>query len=209
MQRVHLLSDLPSVDQTFVDAVAQVGGVRDVLVLDTFMGLDRETGAMADTPDHRRADIYIEWRRVRGQYGLEICLFGPPTPAAPMSEAEFARKLAIELRRPLVLSDCHANPYSYLRFNPDGAIYRVFTRVDDEDGNASFDLVCDLDPDDPDYIAASLIWPVDEPLPPKPADAPEHMVASMRRFCLDTNVGARLCEIFWSGCPYERTQSHV
>ncbi len=187
-----------------MDAVARVSGARDVLVLDTFMGLDRETGALVDAVDNRRADIYVEWRRSPGQFGLEIHVYGPPRRSESMSEAELARRLARTMRCAFVISDCHANPYSYFRIDPDGAMHRVYTRVDDDNGNASFDIVCDLDPSDPAYIPSTLMWPADEPFPKKPADAPDHMPATMRRFCMDRDADDRLCEIFWDACPYLR-----
>lgn len=202
MQRVSLLSDLASVDQTFVDAVAAIAGLSNVLVLDTYWGGDRETGKLAEEIDTREADLYIEWRRFKGRYGLAVDMYGPKPLRETLSEAEFVRRLAMTLGRRMVISDCDANPWSYLFIEPDGSLHHGYMRTDDEDGNAVYDLVHELDPSDPSYIEELVVWPAGRAWPIKPADAPDHMPPEIRRFCrASPGDEGKLCESFWAPCP--------
>jgi hypothetical protein len=200
VQPIHLLSDLDDVDARFIAAVAKVAGTNDVLLLDTWCGINPATGEMPEER-HRQAAVYVERCRRPGRFGLDIAIFGRRRTEPNMSKAEFTRALACELGQPLVLSDCDANPWSYFRVDPDGAVHHVFTRVDDDQDRDRFDLACDLDPSDPEHIPATLIWPADEPLPRKPADAPDHLPSALRTFCLGA-TDAKLCETFWAPCPY-------
>lgn len=202
MQPVSLLSDLETVDQAFVDAVAAVAGLSNILVLDTFWGSDRETGVWPEGIDRREADVYIEWKRFKGRYGLAVDMYGPKPLREPISEAVFVRRLAMTLGRRLVTSDCDPNPWSYYRIDPNGSLHHDYMRTDDENGDEVFDLVSELDPGDPDFIASLEIWPASAPWPAKPADAPDHMPPEIRRLCRAApGDEGKLCETFWASCP--------
>lgn len=192
------MSDLEDVDTGFVAAVAALAGTQDVLLLDTWNGVDPLTFEM---PEHQAdAAIFIERYRRPGRFGLDISIFGQHRIEPTLSEAEFVRRLAHALCRSFVISDCDANPWSWFRIDPNGAIYQVYTCPDGEDGAILYDLACDLEPNHPDYIAQRRVWPAGEPLPQKPADAPDHLPRDMRTFCQGADTGG-LCESFWAPCP--------
>ncbi|MBI3439557.1 MAG: hypothetical protein HY054_13080 [Proteobacteria bacterium] len=201
MQPVSILSDVVDVDAQFVAAVAKIAGTSDVLVLDTWNGVDPRTQELIS---HRAAALYIERFRRLGRYGLDISIFGKHCIEPNLSEAAFIRLLAREIGRSMVASDCEFNPWSWFRFDPDGAIYQVYT-VPDEGEEALFDLACDLDTSDLNYLAQNLVVRAGEPLSEKPADAPDHMPATLRGSCDNADEG-KLCETFWAACPKRRNR---
>lgn len=198
MQPVSIMSDMADVDAAFIRAVADVANTQDVLLLDTWNGVDPVT---FELPDERaEAAVYVERYRRPGRFGLDVSIFGMHRIEPNMSAAEFVRRLAGALCRSFVISDCDANPWSWFRIDPDGAIYQVYTCPDEDDGTIIYDLACDLAPDHPDYIAQSRVWPAHEPLSQKPEDAPDHLTRERRTFCRDAEKGG-LCESFWAPCP--------
>ena len=200
MERVNIHSDLEAVDQAFLGAVAAITGLSRIHVLDIYWGADRDTGMYRDEVSAPDADVYVEWMRARGRFGLAIQLYGPKPTVTALSEGQIIAQLAARLSRSFVTSDCGANPWSWFRIDPDGAVWRVFTATDDEDGER-FDLAHDLEPDDP-YLQPLLISPAGTPWPEKPADAPERIPAELRRICHDANGAGKLCGVFWGACPY-------
>jgi len=186
------LSDLDALDERFLGPFTALAGTRDVVVLDTYRGLDKQTGEMSETEDAQNAAIYIEWTRRKGRFGLDINAFGPGLPR-DVTRAQFARKLAALLDRPLLVSDCSLFGFSWLKHDPDGAIWEVVSDVNDSD---NFDLLCDLDPSHPDFTPAKLIFAADEPLPTR---APEEGT----RYCEQHDARTLRCAHFGDvgGCP--------
>lgn len=196
MQQVSFLCDLDAIDEHFVAALRAITGASRVLVLDTWLGCDKkswEPGRRADSP----SDLYIEWFRRPGRYGLEAKIFGRHQTIPNMSEAELCRSLALRLNRPFLIGDCIPFPFSYFRINPDGSMDEVVCRRDDAQGE-HYDLLSDLPSDYPDYYPATPIWRADKPFPRKPEDAPDVMPFQQRGGCDDA---AKLCETFWAKCP--------
>jgi len=186
--RLNFSSDLEAVDHRFVDAFLAVSGVSDILVLDTWNGLDKTTWELG--PNHREAAIYLEWYRRKGRFGLEIDLVGHGLPRGE-TRAQFTRRLTRALNRPLLVSDCSLFGFSWFKHDPDGAIWEVISNTQDVE---DFDLLCDLPPDHPDYVPAVLIYAADEALPPAPPEAE----ASKTRYCEQQNADALFCVHF--GC---------
>lgn len=198
MQPVSVMTDIADIDSAFIAAIAMITGTTDVLLLDTWNGVDPVTFEMPE--DDREAAVYVERYRRPGRYGLDVSIFGAHRIEPNVSEAEFVRRLARAVGRALVISDCDANPWSWFRFNPDGSIERVYTVNDADDGTILYDLACDLDPADPGFLSSEAIWPAGAQLPPKPEDAPDQMPRAMQTFC-DGAAKGGLCETFWAPCP--------
>jgi hypothetical protein len=193
MRSFSPLSDLDALDHRFLDAFAAAAGVSDILVLDTWNGIDKNAGDLPAETDARTAAIYVEWIRRGGRFGLDIDMFGPGMPRG-VTRAQFARRLTRALGRPLLLSDCSLFGFSWFKHDPDGAVWEVVS--DTNDAN-NFDLLCDLPPEHPDHYAAVLVYGAHEDLPALPANADEEKT----RYCEQEGAAALPCGHFWGACP--------
>jgi hypothetical protein len=191
------LSDLDALDERFLGPFAALAGAHDIVVLDTYRGLNKQTGEISEAEDTRDAAIYIEWVRRKGRFGLDINAFGPGMPR-DVTRVHFARSLAGLLDRPLLASDCSLFGFSWLKHDPDGTIWEVVSDVNDID---NFDLLCDLDPSHPDFTPAKLIFAANEPLP-MPASE------ERTRYCEQNEAQTLRCSHFGSigGCPKLRAR---
>ncbi|MES1157001.1 MAG: hypothetical protein ABUL73_04390 [Alphaproteobacteria bacterium] len=190
--RLNFSSDLDAVDHRFIDAFAAVSGESDILVLNTWNGLDKTTWDLPEE-DHREAAIYIEWYQRKGRFGLEIDMFGHGMPRGE-TRAQFTRRLVRALNRPLLVSDCSLFGFSWFKHDPDGAIWEVISNTKDVE---DFDLLCDLPPDHADYYPAIPIYGTDEALPPAPPEAE----AMKTRYCEQRNADTLHCHHLGGSCP--------
>jgi hypothetical protein len=196
MPSYALLSDLDAVDARLIGAIAAITGETDIVSLDTWSGVDKTTWDLPEQSDAREARIFLEHLRRKGRFGLDLQIFGHGLP--DLSSAEFARRLAHALARPLLISDCSLFGFSWFKVDPDGAVAEVVSVIGDDD---CFDLLSDLPPDHPEFVAAKPIWAAADVLPQKPQGAPEPAL-EQRRTCEQAHGDARLCGVLWlDRCP--------
>lgn len=164
MANFSVLLEAKALDEQILGVIAEVMAESDIVVLDTYKGLDRDTGALAEQSETpRRARILAEWIRRKGRFALDLDLWGPGV-RTDVSRAELARIFARRLGAPILMSDCSHFGFSWLKYDVDGAIWEVVSNTADIN---DFDLLCDLDPAHADYCPARLIWPADKALAPQ------------------------------------------
>ena len=190
MPLLYVYSDLPAVDRSFADAVADLTDETDVLLLETWMARPKSTEATAGAPE-QFGRIVIETELARGRFGLCICLSGWGVPTR-FTKAELTRRLAIRIRRPLLHSDCSPSGRTWFMFEPTGAIYHVISGYDVDD----MDLV----------EPPTLVWARHENLPDKSTDRPDDLTAEDRLTCGQQDE-RKLCEVFRGACPVYRNSS--
>lgn len=181
-----------------IEAIAEVMREPDIVVLNTYRGLDKTTGQPAEAASHGRdARITVEWIRRTGRFGLDVELWGAGV-RTDVSQAELARQFARALDAPILMSDCSHFGFSWLKHDADGSIWEVVSNTQDID---DFDLLCDLDPGHPDFYPARLIWRADEPLPA--AGHPVALPAPSWRACEGEAANSnKLCRHFRTPyCP--------
>jgi len=183
MRRLFYLLWQDDLDPALVEAVRVAANCTEVVLLHTWWGLAKDGGDDPPEPAIPPGAVAMEWSaRGRGA-AMELCVFGPGL-ADDLSPPQFGRRLAKALGRPLLFSDCHVFPLSYMMARENGAIVHVVVR--DDDGMA---LVPD-DPDDPDHWARDVLFEPDTPLPA--ASAAE----------LDAQPDPPLhCAVFGGACP--------
>lgn len=150
-------------DQPLVDAVGAAAGGLPVVLSQAWNGMSKD-GAAEDPPefDVPAGVIELEWRTRGPGSAMQLAVYARPLPA-DVGVAEFGRRLARALGRPLLFSDCHVFPLSYFMAREDGAILHVVVR--DDDGMA---LLPD-DPKEPDSWERDVLFAPSQPLP-MPAD---------------------------------------
>jgi hypothetical protein len=196
METFSPLLEADAVDAQLVGAIAEIMNEGDIVVLESFRGLDKLTGELITTDRDiiREARIYVEWIRRKGRFGLDLNLFGPGV-REDVSGAELARALAQRLGAPVLMSDCSHFGFSWLKHDPSGAIWEV---VSDTADIEDFDLLCDLDRAHPNFCPAQLVWAAGTALPLKAAPP-----GAGWRACKGEGPGSsKLCRIFCTPfCP--------
>jgi hypothetical protein len=150
--------------------------------------------------DHERIEdippqgVVAEWIRREGHFGLDLDVWGPDI-FPHETEARWARALAKELGRALLFSDCSAFPFSYYMADPDGSIWYVVIKVDEED---IFDLASD-DPANPDGFIPKLVFASDEELPERSPERPLHWTHGQTS--CEQNIAGKPCLPFNLPCP--------
>lgn len=193
------LSDLDAVDDRIIETLRVVTGATDIVVRQSWRTLPDPTAD--DVIDHQvlsDGDLVIEWIKRKGRFGLDLELYGPALPTN-ISELAFMRLVTHALGRSLLISDCSAFGFSWLKVDPDGAVSEVVSDVSDID---NFDLLSD-DPSKPDYAPDILLYAPDDPLPTKPPGAPADMPSHVAGTCELMKPG-QLCRQNWGACPKRR-----
>lgn len=190
------LLEVETLDMRILDAIAETMRERDIVVLDTYRGLDRTTGELPEVDSEappRQARIFLEWIRRKGRFGLDLELWGEGV-RTDISQAKLAREFVSKLGSAVLFSDCSHFGFSWLKHEVDGSIWEVVSNTDDIN---DFDLLCDLAPDDPRFCPARLIWPAGRPLPSEISTATPQRL----RACEGESLGStRLCRHF--STPY-------
>jgi hypothetical protein len=151
-------------DAAFLAAVARAAGVgeTELAVLDTWNFVNK-TDPMAPDVEAPQASVYVEWVEIgEAAVSCQIRIFGPAI-REDEGEPVFARRLARESSEPLLFSDCHIYPNTWMMAREDGAIVHVVVRDDD-----AMTLLPD-NPADPDYWERDVLFAPDAPLPPTTA----------------------------------------
>jgi hypothetical protein len=175
MRRLYYVLWQDDLDPALVEAVSAGAGGAEVQLRGNWMDLGKDGGdATLDLP--APAGVAVEWTAPAPGAAMELCVWGPAL-ADDLTEAQFGRRLARALRRPLLFSDCHLFPLTYMMAREDGAIVHVVVR--DDDGMA---LLPD-DPADPDYWERDVLFEPDALLPTATAaelearpDPPDHCI---------------------------------
>jgi hypothetical protein len=179
LERRFFIAWLPAPDARLLQAIARATGVDAVRLLPTWYGCDKQTN---DLPDPKPEDGpgSVEFERC----GVRTMQLQGVGPAVSMATAALARAIALADGRPLLFSDCHLFPFTYLMARADGAIVHVVVRSADEVAD-DFELLPD-DPAAPDYWRRDILFAPGDALPPPrvaQADPPEH------------------CAVFGGPCP--------
>ncbi len=183
MRRLFYLLWQDDLDPALVEAIRSAVSGAELVLLDTWWGLAKDGEDDPAGPDIPPGAVAVEWSARGPGAAMELCVFGPGVPD-DLSPPQFGRRLAKALGRPLLFSDCHVFPLTYMMAREDEAIVHVVVR--DDDGMA---LVPD-DPDDPDCWARDVLFEPDAPLPA--ATAAE----------LDARPDPPLrCAVFGGACP--------
>lgn len=149
-------SDLGAFSEEILRALQGATGESEVVGLETWMWCDKATHEVPVTP-RRHGKVEVEWLRRKGQFGLDLRIIARDS-CQRMSAAMFARAFAGALGRPLLFSDCHLFPWSYILAGADGSMFDVVCQPNDED---RLDLVAG-DPDRPgDFTPGLLFAPYD------------------------------------------------
>src|SRR5262245_30274534 len=108
------LLEAPTMDARILEVIAEVMRESDIVVLDTYRGIDRITGRVVEVGDqpHKPARIFVEWIRRKGRFGLDLDLYGRGV-RADVSQAALAREFVRALGAPLLLSDCSHFGFSW------------------------------------------------------------------------------------------------
>jgi hypothetical protein len=179
MQRHFLVAWLPQPDARLLDAIATAAGVAEAQLLPTWWGCGKDSLNAPDLGLDEGA-VNVEFDTC-GERAMQLQIFGP---AVSLRTAALARAIALSDGRPLLFSDCHLFPFSYLMAREDGAIVHVVVKSDEE-AIDNFELLPD-DPASPDYRRWDVLFAPDAPLPPalvERADPPAH------------------CAVFRGACP--------
>lgn len=155
-------SDLGVFSEEVLRALRVATGESDVVGLETWMGCDKATWDLPVLPQPT-GRIEVEWLLRRGQFGLDLRIMTRDS-CREMSAAMFARAFARALGRPLLFSDCHLFPWSYIMASADGSIFDVVCEPNEDD---RLDLLPD-DPDGPDHFTPVLLFAAGDALPPAP-----------------------------------------
>ncbi len=170
MQRRFFIAWLAEPDERLLQAIARAMGIAAPRLLPTWWGCDKETGDLPD-PAPEEGLVNVEFNTC-GARTMELQVFGP---AVSMPTAALARAIARADGRPLLFSDCHLFPFTYMMAREDGAILHVLVRSDDAVVD-DFELLPE-DPANPDYWRRDVLFAPDDPLPPPlvaRADPPAH-----------------------------------
>ena len=175
MRRLYYELWRDNLDPAVIDAVGVAAGGAGVQVRGDWLGLGEDGDeAWLDLP--APTGVAVEWSARGPGAAMELCVWGPAL-AGELTEAEFGRRLAMALGRPLLLGDCHIFPLSYMMARADCAIVHVVVRDDD-----ALTLLPE-DPADPDYWERDVLFEPDTPLPTATAaelaarpDPPDHCI---------------------------------
>lgn len=159
MQRFFFVAWLPRPDARLIAAIARAVGVADARLLPTWWGCEKQTGNLPH-PEPDEGPLNIEFDTC-GERTMQLQVFGP---AVSLGIAALGRAIALSDGRPLLFSDCHLFPFSYMMAQEDGAIVHVIVRPDEGVGN-DFELLPD-DPADPDFWRRDVLFAPSDPLPP-------------------------------------------
>ena len=175
MRRLYYVLWQDDLDLALVEAIGIASGGAEVQLRGDWMGVGKDGGdASLDQP--APTGVAAEWSARGPGAAMELCVWGPAL-ADDLSEAQFGRSLAQALGRPLLFSDCHVFPLTYMLAREDGAIVHVVVRDDD-----AMSLLPE-DPDDPDDWSRDVLFEPRAPLPKATAaeleakpDPPDHCV---------------------------------
>ncbi len=175
MRRLYYVLWQDDLDAALAEAIGVASGGAPVQLRGDWIGVGGDAvGAPLDQPPP--TGVVAEWGTRGPGAAMELCVWGPAL-ADDLSEAQFGRSLAKALGRPLLFSDCHVFPLTYMLAREDGAIVHVVVRDDD-----AMTLAPD-DPDDRDYWARDVLFEPHAPLPKATAaeleatpDPPDHCV---------------------------------
>ena len=186
MQSFDLMADLDGVTQELVRAIAHAAGTMDIAVLSTWNGCDKVSWDLPGEME-RTAEVNVEWLLRSGRFRLDLRVWGRGIPDT-RTEARFARDVARTLGRPLLFSDCHLFPWSYILARQDGAILHVLVRPNEGD---SFDLMPETPAfeGDTDFFAPELLYASGDPLDDAGTQIPER------------SLPPEYCRIFNGPCP--------
>jgi hypothetical protein len=170
-------------DERLLAAIRFAADGAEVQLRDTWMGLPKDRGDDAPWEDVPSGALAVEWDAVGPGAAMQLCVFGRVL-GDDVSQAQFGRRLALALGRPLLFSDCHLFPLTYMMAREDGAIVHVVIRDDD-----AMSLLPD-DPADPDYWERDVLFAPGAALPATPDSA------------LDAQADPPgQCVVFGGGCP--------
>ncbi len=178
MERRFFIVWLPEPDERLLRAIARATGVAEASLLPSWYGCDKQTGDVPD-PEPEAWPVNVEFDTY-GARTMQLQVFGP---AVSMATAALGRAIALADGRPLLFSDCHLFPFTYMMARADGAIVHVVVRSDD--GGDDFELLSE-DPADPDYWRRDVLFAPGDALPSPlvaRADPPEY------------------CAVFRGACP--------
>lgn len=186
MRSFNLLADVDEVDIVLLHAISLALGSSAVTVLSTWNGCDKVSGDLPEPPEPT-GEVNLEWLLRAGRFRMDLQVWGPGIPSAT-SQARFAREVAKGLGGPVLFSDCHLFPWSYLLAQPDGAILHVVARPNEED---RLDLLPEEPtfPGDRDYFHREVLYGPMNPL----------LDADPTRS--DRSVPPDYCVIFNRSCP--------
>jgi hypothetical protein len=144
MRSFNILADLDELGIDVVRAISRVLETPHVTVLSTWNGCDKVTG---DLPQRQEStgEVNLEWLLRAGRFRMDLQVWGkgiPPT----MTEARFAREVAKGIGDPVLFSDCHLFPWSYLVARPNEE-----DRLDLLPEHPAF-------PDDRDYFPREVLY---------------------------------------------------
>ena len=147
-------------DAAFLSAVAKAANVdaHNARLLDSWDHVDKADpfGPEVEPP---KAQVYVEWTPAGDSLvTCQIHVFGPAI-REDESEPSFARRLARLSGWPLLFSDCHVYPNTWMMAREDGAIVHVVVRDDDDM------TLLPEDPREPDHWARDVLFAPDDPLP--------------------------------------------
>jgi hypothetical protein len=175
MRRLNFCAWDEHVSPAFLEAAITAAGASEALLLKTWNGVEKITWDIPAT-DPPPAQLYVEWLTGGPGNASQVQLFGPAI-ADDCGEPAFGRRLARAWGKPLLFSDCHLFPGSWMMAREDGAIVHVVIRDDD-----TMALLPD-DPADPDYWPRPVLFGPGDPLPVPTAaelaarpDPPDHCV---------------------------------
>jgi hypothetical protein len=182
----NLLADLDDVGDDLVRAISLALNRSAVTVLSTWNGCDKMTGDLPPRLEFT-GDVNLEWLLRNGQFRLDLRVWGRGIPST-MTPARFARAVAIALAGPVLFSDCHVFPWSYLLAQADGAILHVVAQPNEED---RLDLLPEVPafPGDRDYFSREILYGPADPL----------MEADPARG--DRSIPPDYCAVFNRTCP--------
>ncbi|HET7697155.1 MAG TPA: hypothetical protein VFK57_15695 [Vicinamibacterales bacterium] len=181
-----LSADLDEVTPELVRAIRTATAAAHVVVLSTWNGCDKRTW---DVPAETApwGDVTVEWLLRAGQFRLDLKLWGRAIPPR-FTPAALAREIARALGGPLLFSDCSLFPWSYLEATPDGAIWHVVARPNEED---RLDLLPAAPAGDRgrEYFPPQLVYAAAEALADADPSAP------------DRSSPPDYCAVFNRSCP--------
>ena len=151
MERRFFIAWVPEPDERLLRAIARATGVAEARLLPTWWGCDKKTYDMPDSGPEEGA-LFVEFETC-GARTMQLQIFGP---AVSMGTAALGRAIALADRRPLLFSDCHLYPFTYMMAREDGAILHVLVRSDDAVAD-DFELLPD-NPADPDYWRRDILF---------------------------------------------------